>query len=366
MRLQLPLLLTSYLSSRNKVGKIERSLPPPLPITLEAALAAKNVLDHGRLQEIDATGAVISDTDPKRIQREWMAPLEAALKYWFDLPEQVPNLQLISVYARGSIPRGLALANRSDIDTVGFAVIGGSGCSNCNSKEADAAIAVWQGRRGERESSIRQQFPFVAGLEMRLVALPETSALGQWLLMAADAKDDASSYALNAKELNTLDAFRIASQGLLLYGHDLVSRFPPPVPAPRSELTLHADLVKATTAIRGRRFSDPLQKGGERMMTDDEILNIARWAGKRALRSGMELAIVMKGYQFFSRDLLQCHRAIANAIGLAVEVHSLRVLQLTCMPTDAIEKRGGAAAVALELLIAARALHQELQKEFPK
>ena len=95
---------------------------PPLPTSVADSIRAGLLLEHGRLQPLDAsTGAVTRDACLTRVQPEWRPALDAALREWLALPEAVPSLSLISVYARGSLPRGLALPGISDVDTLGFA-----------------------------------------------------------------------------------------------------------------------------------------------------------------------------------------------------------------------------------------------------
>ena len=67
------------------------------------------------------------------------------------------------------------------------------------------------------------------------------------------------------------------------------------------------------------------------------------------------------GYGGFSRDLLPCHRAIAATLGEPAPRRSLAVLQLACLPDSEVARRGGSAAVALELLHAAEKLHDQLE-----
>eukprot|EP00965_Chrysotila_dentata_P192463 6175191-Pleurochrysis_carterae.AAC.1 len=89
--------------------------------SIEEALGTGIVQSHGRLQSIDAKGCVINDASPILIQDRWRVPLQCVVEEWKKLPSIIPGARLIAVYARGSIPRGLALEGVSDIDTLGFA-----------------------------------------------------------------------------------------------------------------------------------------------------------------------------------------------------------------------------------------------------
>ena len=348
--------------------------PPPrrLPDSLEASIAEGIIQSHGRLQLLTAQGAVVPDTAHSKIQPEWKAPLERALNYWRELPSQVPSLRLHSVYARGSIPRGLALPGLSDVDTIGFATI-----SDSTSSSSAAALRSWRARSSARAAQLLREFPHATGLEMKLVIAAEDSALGAWLLDATSADDAASStssspssssssasrpFSLTEAQLSELDAFRLASQGLLLDGSDLVAHLPPPLPQPRLMLALRADLARAAQTaadllIRAGAGIGQDRKGDARAA--DDALQVARWAAKRSLRSGMELC--SRSYGGYSRDLLPSHRAIAATLSETAAKRSLHVLQLSCLPDADVAARGGAAGVALELLEAADRLHEELE-----
>ena len=307
--------------------------PVALPATLEESLDGNLVLRHGRLQSLTADGAVRPDASASQIQPEWKAPLQRALVQWQELPALVPDLELISVYARGSIPRGLAMNGLSDVDTIGYATIGPG--------SPPAALDTWRKGGDARTAALLKDFPFVSGLEMKLIVAPQDAAIGRWLRGEPSTWDPSS--------LRHLDAFRLASQGLLLHGEDLVSRLPPPIPKPRLMLMLRTDLARATaTATR-------LLVQGD----SQNALTIGRWVGKRALRSGMELAAAE--YGGFSRDLLPCHEAIAATLGDRTARASLRVLQLCCMPDEEVSRQEGAGAVAIELLHATCCLQGALE-----
>ena len=101
---------------------------PPLPLslspTLEAALSRGAVLPHGRLQQLDSRGHVVNDAAP--VAEPWCAPLADAVAAWSSMEAELPGVQLVSVYARGSIVRGLGLPGVSDVDTLGYAVVDAS------------------------------------------------------------------------------------------------------------------------------------------------------------------------------------------------------------------------------------------------
>ena len=302
----------------------------PLPSSLSASIEAGLVLEHGRLQPLNNQGAVLPDASLRNVQPEFQPALDAARAEWLALPAVVPSLSLIAVYARGSLPRGLGLWGVSDIDTLGVATIGA---------DAGPALQAWRAQSKDRAASLREAFPSCSGLEMALLAVPESTQLGQWLRGETEG-------ALDDGQLRALDAFRLSSQGALLYGQDLVPRLPPPVPQPRLALALRSDVARATRAVRANAAAGRA----------DDALEVARWAAKRALRAGMELS--SPRYGSFSRDLLPCHRAIRAVWGEPAGARSLTVLQLACLPPDHVTSFGGAGVVAEETLAAVEGLHE--------
>ena len=308
-----------------------RSPLPPLPGSLSSSIAAGLVLEHGRLQPLNThDGAVLPDASLDKVQPEFQPALDATLKEWLALPAAVPSLSLISVYARGSLPRGLGLSGISDVDTLGFATIG---------TDSAHALQAWRGQSKARAGCLRTAFPFCSGLEMSLLAVPESTRLGRWLH-----GEDVGP--LDDGELSQLDAFRLSSQGALLHGDDIVTRLPPPVPQARLAPALRADTARAVCAVRANAAAG----------RTEAALQVARWIAKRSLRAGME--VVARRFGGFSRDLLPCHEAISAECGEPAGARSLAVLQLACMPSGDVEMRGGCGRVALELLAATELLNE--------
>ena len=136
--------------------------PPPLTLspTLEAALSRGAVLRHGRLQQLDSRGHVVNDAAP--VAAPWRAPLADAVRAWTSLEAEVPGVQLVSVYARGSLVRGLGLPGISDVDTLGYAVVDASSASS-------AQLRAW---RRERAAALRAAHPVASGFDLELVAAP--------------------------------------------------------------------------------------------------------------------------------------------------------------------------------------------------
>ena len=171
--------------------------PPPLTLspTLEAALSRGAVLRHGRLQQLDSRGHVVNDAAP--VAAPWRAPLADAVRAWTSLEAEVPGVQLVSVYARGSIVRGIGLPGNSDVDTLGYAVVDSSASST-----SSAQLRAW---RRKRAAALRAAHPVASGFDLELVAAPRGSRLGRWLL----GDPAAATGTLRPSDLHELDAFRL-------------------------------------------------------------------------------------------------------------------------------------------------------------
>ena len=187
--------------SRVRLSRPSMRPPPPLTLspTLEAALSRGAVLPHGRLQQLDSRGHVVNDAAP--VSEPWRAPLADAVRAWSSMEAELTGVQLVSVYARGSIVRGLGLPGVSDVDTLGYAVVDASSSSS-------AQLRAW---RLERAAALRAAHPVASGFDLELVAAPRGSRLGRWLL-----GDIADAGALRPSDLHALDGFRLKTQAPLV------------------------------------------------------------------------------------------------------------------------------------------------------
>ena len=82
--------------------RIAAASPVAIHPTVDAAIAAGSVLDHGRLLPLDALGNIVNDCDASTLQPRWAAALDAVVNEWRALPAAVPGLELVAVYARAT------------------------------------------------------------------------------------------------------------------------------------------------------------------------------------------------------------------------------------------------------------------------
>jgi len=307
------------------------------------ALRCGAVLHHGRLQALDAQGCVINDCSADRVQPEWRGPLEWAMVELMRLPSLVPGLELVSVYVRGSVPRGLALAGRSDLDMLGYAVLHGS------NPRQQHALEAWHATADARNMALRASAPHVARFDFELMTASANSRLGRWLL------SDGSRFALTRKEQDSLNAFRLKSQALWLQGARLADILPAcPAARPRLLRGLVSDVKHA------KRECPRVLRAGDA----HEAVRIGQWVLKRCLRAGMELA-VMCGYPGFSRDLVPCCEALLSIPHLpasSVGGPAVEALLLACCPEPSTLDDAGDLTMAM--LSAASALAAGLKREW--
>ena len=255
---------------------------------------------------LDALGNIVNDCDASTLQPRWAAALDAVVNEWRALPAAVPGLELVAVYARGSVPRGLALDGVSDIDTLGFAL---TPADAADARVAASALGAWRRQSSEREARIRGAHPCVAAVEMAITVASADSDVGRFLAAAARGERSGAPR-LGARARGRLDAFRLKTQALCVAGADFAARLPPCAPRPRLLLALPADVKRAEKAV-GSLLAE--RRGAElQAQAAAAAVHVARWVCKRALRSGMELAASGGGHDGFSRDLLSCHRAIGR------------------------------------------------------
>lgn len=274
----------------------------PMVLLHAPTVALGDVLRHGRLQPLDSRGCIVNDC-LDAVRPPWDAPLAHVMAEWRAL-EAIPGVTLVSVYARGSIPRGLGLAGRSDVDTIGVVIVAGG----MMGEAAALQLKLWQEAASHRSDAAASLFPsYISGLDMSLVAADEASPLGRWLIAmsAGDAPVHPTGYGhpLSMFDMRKLDAFRIKTQGLRVHGANLAAGLPPFGPrqgglAPR----VRSDSSRAMDAFdRLIHEGRPAQARG-----------VAVWLAKRALRAGMEMAAKDAGG--YSRDLLPCYQAIAAVL----------------------------------------------------
>lgn len=303
--------------------------PLARPPALLGLIERGEVLEHGRMQRLDAVGAILNDCAP-RLPPSWQPPFEWALAELRKVEREVEGVSLVSVYARGSIPRGLGLPGRSDIDAIAFLTVA----------DADAMhrLTLWrEGMRSRTDAGVREFAPLICGMDLSLLPFMEASAIGHWLHFASQSNTSAPHGAraprLTPFDLRQLDAFRVKTQGLCIYGTDFACRLPSFTP--RQGGLIHGLRMDSVRAARA--FDWFMQQA-----SIEQAQEVGVWLAKRALRAGMEMVAEEVGG--YSRDLLPCYEAMASRF--AAKGPSTRTSVSLAALFDAQESTGEAVAVA--------------------
>jgi hypothetical protein len=211
----------------------------------------------GSFFETDANGYIINPTSFTKIQGKWRGPLDEVRGEYLSHF----GTALHSLYLRGSVAKGEALEELSDIDT--FAVV------DLDEEEID--VSWWR----ELNQSIRENYSFVEGVEV--VAIP-------------------------LKKIDEFpgDKIMIKTQSICLYGIDLSETIPPYKPGP--------DTVQHAQGI-GREIANTIIWLQEDK-SEEKVMNKCSWIMKRIVRSGCELVMGRSGK--YTRDLYPCYEVFSD------------------------------------------------------
>jgi uncharacterized protein len=215
----------------------------------------------GSVIPVDQNGYLTNQASAHKITRPWQELLDAATAvYRTYLGENIH-----SIYIRGSVARGTALPEISDLDTM---VIIKEGL-----EELDLS---WI--RTERPKLLTQ-FPFAEGIEMEFLPL---------------------SAFPNSEEYFT-DIFLLQTQSVCVYGEDLI----PTLPLFKPDVALALKLAE--------HFSKNIEKAVLKISKVQIQKNVHAWCVwimKRILRTGFLL--VMPAEKVFTRDLYPCYELFSK------------------------------------------------------
>jgi hypothetical protein len=223
--------------------------------------AADLVRPIGRAVPVDARGCVVNPCTREQIAEPWLGAVHTALA----LIRMALDASLHSVYLRGSVPRGTAVANLSDLDLVCVLSSPPPPLSRSWSATIDARI--------------RQHHPFCAGVDLRVV----------------------SRERLMEPERSAALRFLLKTQAICIEGEDLTSQWED-VPLAQANISLRA-LPASLSAVRAFMHTHP---DGE----PEERLRRCRWIAKKIVRAGFEL--VAQRERAYTRDLYPCWEALSR------------------------------------------------------
>lgn len=246
----------------------------------------------GRTQPVDAAGCIVNPCAAHLVTAPWRAVADDVLAAC----REALGPALHSLYLRGSVPRGLAIAGVSDLDAIG--VVRGS----------VAGHVPWTRRLDAR---VRERHPCCRGVELRLWPLQGLTTLAP----------------------GHPARFLLKTQALCLWGPDVAAGWSP-VPLEAAHIVL-ADLPQALARMRAALAPGPGTDAGL-------MRQRCRWLAKKVVRAGFELVALRE--QAYTRDLHPCWLAFARHHPAQAEAMR-EVLALAVEPTA--ETSRIAAAIAL-------------------
>lgn len=212
----------------------------------------------GRYLKTDENGFIIPDVSWNNITNEWLEVVH------FLINKLTNYNDLTSLYIRGSVPRGLALKDVSDVDLIYF---------------SDTKIEKLE---QELNLQLKQHFPFIRGLE----------------LVRLDKKLFTTIYPPQSRPYFQM---LLKTQALLLWGDDQTKDLP--AFKPGIEMISHAFALKKEF----QKLPTWINEDEDQAAKNETI----KWFFRRLVRSGLE--ITLDNHHQYTRDLYFCYEIFANA-----------------------------------------------------
>lgn len=218
---------------------------------------SNKIINIGSIQHLDDEGYVINDLSIENIQKEYAVILKDVLRLY----QKYFSEHLHSIYLRGSVAKGMAIPNVSDLDTIAVSK------TKLSQEEIKIRELIWE--------EIAQKYPYLKGVEIHFEALETVHT---------------------SKRLQ----FLLKTQCICVYGTNLNLQIP------KLGLGKYAYAHSPT-------FEEDLERVSKWLETEDsdeEKKEVCSWIMKRTVRIGFEL--VMKRERCFTRDLYPCYERFAK------------------------------------------------------
>lgn len=216
----------------------------------------------GRYLEVDMDGFLIPDVSKQHIPENWQRLIDEIITF----VENNAVDSLVSLYLRGSVPRGLAVDHISDLDLIFI--------TKDFEEESSPEIMAFK-------NELLVRYPFCIGIEWSMEPLPDLAA-----------KPPLSEDRHLANLLKT--------QSLHLWGQDIAKDFPKVKPG--------IDMV--THAFRFEKEWREFPKRITSAPDQEKVTRLCRWMGKRILRTAFELVALDR--PVFTRDMYLCYETTAE------------------------------------------------------
>lgn len=207
----------------------------------------------GSYFETDDAGYLTNPASIEKIQAEWKPVIDDVVNAY----QEAYGDKLKAVYVRGSVAKGEAIKNISDMDTFSYVDL---------PKEE-----IKHGWENGVDARLKEKYPFVTGIEIS--ALP---------LFNAETRED--------------QIFLL--QSLCVFGEP----FKVEKRKPGKDMLIHFPMSEK----RMINFKEKIDK----VESDEKIKNICTWMMKNILRTGFELT--MERSQKYTRDLYLCYEGFSE------------------------------------------------------
>ncbi len=221
---------------------------------MENQPTSKNIIEiqpMGSYFELDANGYVINPASLEKVQAKWKPVICEVVEAY----KNQYGAKLKNIYIRGSVAKGQAVDNVSDIDTLAYVDL----------PEEEVEDSWTNGV----EDTLRVKFPFVEGFELGATPFAEVK-----------------------------DAFTLLNQSICVYGEPVAI----PKMKPGKEMMRHLPYLEE----RMSRFDRRIQKA----ITDEKIQAACTWVMKDLLRAAFELT--MERSNRYTRDLYLCYEGFSE------------------------------------------------------
>lgn len=221
---------------------------------MENQPSAKKVIEiqpMGSYFELDADGYVINPASLEKVQPKWKPVIDEVVEaYKTQYGDKLKN-----IYIRGSVAKGQAVDNVSDIDTLAYVDL-----------PEEEIEDNWT---NNVEDTLKAKFPFVEGFELGATPFSEIK-----------------------------DASTLLNQSICVYGEPVQV----PKMKPGKEMMRHLPYVKK----RMQGFDRRIQKAS----TEEKIQAACTWVMKDLLRAAFELT--MERSNRYTRDLYLCYEGFSE------------------------------------------------------
>ncbi len=227
------------------------------------------------------SGYIVNDASFTKIQNKWKPIIEDVKNAY--IKHLGKNLH--SIYIKGSVARGRAIDNVSDLDTIAFVTL------------PDKDINInW---RIAFNKKIKRKYKFLTRVEIIVDPVEEII-------------------------LNKLNRITLKTQSVCIYGDNLSKNITPMMPS--ENMTLHIDSIQKNIEFTLDYFKDK--------RTKKEVEDKCKSTMKKIVRSGFEL--VMKKSNKYTRDLYLCYSKFAKYYPKHKD-KMRKVLELSIYPTNDIK-----------------------------